>query len=807
MDPENLTPAMKQYVELKKKYSDCVIMFRMGDFYEMFYEDAKVASKELEITLTSRGKGEKMAPLAGIPHHALDQYLGRFVKKGYKIAICEQLEDPKFAKGLVKRGVVRVVTPGTLIGSGDLDASSNNYLMSVFANGEEYAVSFCDVSTGEFFVFSGGFDLVKDEVLRFKPAECVLPESLLVDQELVKNLKGLGMFVSDHSDRFYGFDYAKSTLLRHFGVLSLDGFGVSNDIEVKVAGGLLNYVLSTQMNDLLHIKSLKKVIKQDRMFLDAVAIKNLELVEGVSEKGSLFYVLNQTCTNMGVRLLKKWLKSPLMNRVKIEERYDAVGFFVKGLIVRDELKSILKNVGDVERLVGKIGYGNCSGRDLVALKNSLLGVQRINFDSGLLKELSSFGDFQGVIDLVSESIKEDCAVSIRDGGVIRLDYNSVLKELHDIKFGGKKFISSLEVQERERTGIRNLRIGFNRVFGYYIDVSKSNLHLVPKDYIRKQTLVNNERYVTEDLKKEEEKILTAEEKIKNLEYELFMEVVEKIKEYISVLQDVASKVAELDVILSFAFVSVQNNYVRPVLEESDILEIKDGRHPVVELEEDYVPNDTSLNVGEVMIITGPNFAGKSCYMRQVALIVIMAQVGCFVPGVVKMGLVDRVFTRVGAQDDLFSGKSTFMVEMEEVANILNNASSKSLIVFDEVGRGTSTYDGVSIAWAVVEYVYNKVKAKTMFATHYHVLNSMASDLDGVKNYNISVKEEMDEIVFLRKLVVGGTDKSFGIYVAKLAGVPADVVSRAREIQEKLESKDKFSGRVGGKMLDKQKSLF
>jgi len=807
MDDENLTPAMRQYVELKKKYSDCVIMFRMGDFYEMFYEDAVVASKELEITLTSRGKGEKKASLAGIPYHALDNYLGRFVKKGYKIAICEQLEDPKFAKGLVKRGIVRIVTPGTL-SAGDLDSGSNNFLMSLFVNGEIYGVSFCDVSTGEFFVYSGNFDLIKEEILRFNPKECIVPESLMVDQELIKGLKNLGVFVSDFSDRYFSYDYSKNTLLKHFNVLSLDGFGVDTELDVKVAGGLLNYILETQMNDLLHIKNLKKLRREDSMFLDNNAIKHLELLEGVSGKGSLFYVLNKTSTPMGARLLKKWLKSPLLKVVGINKRLDAVEFLVKNLMKREGLRELLNNVGDIERLVGKLGYGSCNGRDLIALKNSLLSVRKISFENGLLGELSKFGDFQEVIDLVCSAIKDDCNVSLKEGNVIKLNYNIELSDLYEIKLHGKRFISSLEAKERGRTGIKNLRIGFNRVFGYYIDVSNSNLDLAPKDYIRKQTLVNNERFVTEELKREEERILTAEEKIKNLEFELFNVIAEKCKKYILVLQDVARKVGELDVILSFSIVSVENNYVRPLIDNSDLLEVRDGRHPVVETEEDYIANDVNLKNGEIMVVTGPNFSGKSCYMRQVSLIVIMAQMGCFVPAsLARIGIVDRVFTRIGASDDLFAGKSTFMVEMEDVANILNNATSKSLVILDEVGRGTSTYDGVSVAWAVVEHIYNKIKCKTIFATHYHVLNSLEKDFEGINNYNIAVKEEDERIVFLRKLVKGGTDKSFGIYVAKMAGVPLEVVNRAKEIQESLEKKDKFSGRVSGKAVIEQKRLF
>ncbi|MBT7052884.1 DNA mismatch repair protein MutS [archaeon] len=798
MNIENLSPAMRQYAELKNKHPDCVIMFRMGDFYEMFYEDAITAAKELEITLTSRGKGERKAPLAGLPYHALEPYLKKLVKKGYKVAICEQLEDPKKAKGLVKRGVVRIVTPGTLY---EQEGKQNNYIMSLFVHGDNFYSAVCDVSTGEFFV-SEGKDYVNVE-------ECVIPSSLLVNKEIVSELKKKGLFLSEVEDRYFSQDYSYRTLTDHFKVLSLEGFGLSNnDSKVKAAGALLAYLRDTQMNALSHIKKIKVIFEKEEMILDNVAVRNLELFKNVldnSSKGSLISILDKTHTSMGARMIRKWLAKPLLDVNKINSRLEKVEFLIKNLLVREELKKILKEVSDLERLMGKVNLGSINPRDLLALKHSLKSIEGINIEE--FGDLAKFEGFSELISLIQKGIREDASVSIKDGGVINLEHNENLKELHDIRKNSRSYLSNLEMQEREKTGIKNLRIGFNRVFGYYFEVSAGNLSLVPDYFIRKQTLTNYERFVTEDLKREEEKILSAQEKIGELEQDLFSKIIEEVKEFTEVVQDVAIRVGEIDVLVSFAIVSIENNYCKPVIEDSEILEVEEGRHPVIELSTDYIPNYVSFNGFEVMIITGPNFSGKSCYMKQVALSVIMAQMGCFVPAKsAKVGIVDRIFTRIGAYDDMISGQSTFMVEMNETSNILNNATSKSLILLDEVGRGTSTYDGVSIAWAVVEYIYNRIKAKTLFATHYHVLNKLEGSFENIYNYNIAVKEEGEEIVFLRTLLKGGTDKSFGVYVAKLAGLPDEVIERAKEVQSKLEGSD-TSHKVDAKKLEEQKRLF
>ena len=798
MDPENLTPAMRQFAELKKEYGDCIIMFRMGDFYEMFYEDAEIAARELEITLTSRGKGEKKAPLAGIPHHALDPYLIRFVKKGYKVAICEQLEDPKKAKGLVKRGIVRIVTPGTLY---EQDSKSNSYILSLFAYGDKYYSAICDLSTGEFFV-SEGIDFgIADE--------CLIPESLFVNKELIEQLKSRGLFISKLEDKYFSFEVSYKILIDHFNLLSLEGFGLyRDDMRIRAAGALMYYLKDMQMNSVSHIKKISLRENHEYMVLDSVSLRNLEIFENLRDgslRGSLVSVLDKTQTAMGSRLLRRWLSEPLYNVEEINYRLSKVEYLTKNLMLRENLKKILKGIADIERLIARSNLNKINARDLLALKNSLLRIKQIQLDD--FGELSKFEGFDDLIIILENAIREDASAMLKDGGMIKWNFDPMLKDLHEIRTNSKHYLSSLEAKEREKSGIRNLRIGYNKVFGYYFEVSAGNLSAVPDYFIRKQTLANCERYITQELKEEEEKILTAQEKIGELEYDLFLKVLDEVKIYTEKIQEVALKVAQIDVLCSFAQVSEENNYVKPLVDDSNVLQIFEGRHPVVELNEDFIPNDTLFNEFEIMIITGPNFAGKSCYMKQVALIAIMAQVGCFVPAKdARIGVVDRVFTRIGAYDDLISGQSTFMVEMNETANILNNATSRSLILLDEIGRGTSTYDGVSIAWAVVEHIYNHVKAKTLFATHYHVLNKLSATFSKIKNYNIAVKETGDEIIFLRKLLEGGTDKSFGLYVAKLAGLPESVINRAREVQSELEDKDKLD-RINAKKLEEQKRLF
>jgi DNA mismatch repair protein MutS len=798
MDLANLTPAMRQYFELKQAHSDCIIMFRMGDFYEMFYEDAETAAKELEITLTSRGKGERKAPLAGLPYHALEPYLKKLVKKGYKVAICEQLEDPKKAKGLVKRGVVRIVTPGTLF---DEDTKNNSYIMSLFVYGENYYSAVCDLSTGEFYV-TNDFDIPHVE-------ECVIPSSLLVNQELIQELKSKGYYVSEVEDRYFSQEYSTRLLLEHFEVVSLEGFGLKGeDKRVRPAGALIAYLRDTQMQALTHIKSVHVQADYHFMVLDTTAVRNLELFRNIrdnSSKGSLISVLDKTLTAMGSRTLKKWIAKPLLNVEEINNRLDKVKFLYDNLIVREKLRQTLKQINDVERLIAKINFGSANPRDLLALRHSLEHIKQIQ-----IKELPNLGTYQGfdeAISIIHYSIREDATATLKNGGVISLEYDSNLNALHSIRKNSRQYLSNLEKQEREKTGISNLRIGYNKVFGYYFEVSRGNLHLAPEYFIRKQTLTNYERFVTEDLKREEEKILTAQEKIGELEQELYDKVIQELKMHTEVLQDVAKRIGILDVLSNFAQVATENNYTRPQVDNTNNMNVKKGRHPVVEIACDYVPNDTTFNGFEIMIITGPNFSGKSCYMKQVALINIMAQIGSFVPAdKAQIGVVDRVFTRIGAYDDLIAGQSTFMVEMSEAANILNNATSKSLVLLDEIGRGTSTYDGVAIAWSVIEYIYNRIKAKTMFATHYHVLNKLENSFENIWNYNIAVKEEGDSIVFLRTLLEGGTDKSFGVHVAKLAGLPEEVITRAKSVQSKLEESDK-THRVDMKKLENQKTLF
>jgi len=812
-DNMKLTPAMQQYAKAKKEHPDCVLLFRMGDFYETFYEDAKTVARELEITLTARGKGETRAPLAGIPYHALEPYLAKLVKKGYKVAICEQLEDPKLAKGIVKRGIVRIITPGTLVESNMLDSKSNNYLMSIFSNLDSFGISVVDISTGEFMCSEiEGFEKLKTEITRFNPAEIIIPESLKVNEDIIK---GLNAFTSSYPDQYFGKN-AYETLISHFNTSSLNGFGIENDkLSISSAGALLSYIKETQKTTLSYINKIRKFESNEYMVLDSATQKNLELIKNIhdaSNRGTLLSVLDKTVTPMGSRLLKKWILRPLIDVNKINERLDAVTEMKKESIKRVELKDMLKEVYDVERLISRVNFGSANPRDLVALKKSLNSIPRIknvleSFSSNLLKKTKDVPDVSAVSELISKAIKDEPALTLREGNVIRKGYNEELDKLSEIAYGGKGWILKLEEQEKKRTGISSLKVGFNRVFGYYITISKSNLHLVPNDYIRKQTLVNGERFITPELKEKETLILGAEEKIYALEYQIFQDVIKKISEYTEKIQDIANKIANLDVIISIANVSSDEHYVKPNINDSLALDIKDSRHPVVEqLESNFVPNDCFFDSEKTMhIITGPNMAGKSTYMRQVALIQLMAQIGCFVPcSSANIGIVDRIFTRVGAYDDLTMGQSTFMVEMTEAANILNNATEKSLIILDEIGRGTSTFDGISLAWSIAEHIHNNIKAKTLFATHYHQLNKLSEKLSGVKNYNIAVKEKEDEIIFLRKIIEGGTDKSYGIQVARLAGVPKSVIERSKIIMNRLEMEDEIAERVHKEFPKKEK---
>jgi DNA mismatch repair protein MutS len=805
---DKMTPAMRQYYEAKEKHKDALIFFRMGDFYESFGDDAKVIAKELEITLTSRGRdkeGEDM-PLAGIPYHAVDSYLPKLIKKGYKVAICEQLEDPKNAKGVVKRGVVRVITPGTVIDPSLISEQSNNYLMSISGEGAEFGVSFLDVSTGEFmttqFTDNGNYERIISEASRMHPAECILPPALFENKILADRLKELGMVLNKFDADAFDKKNARETLIRHFGVMTLEGMGCEMfPHAISSSGAALLYAKTTQMRDLAHIQSVRTYFENEYMALDSITLRNLEIIQGVrGDNSSLLKILDSTRTPMGGRLLQKILLKPLIFVGKITERLDAVDELVKKTLLRFDMRSQLSKIRDVERLIGRIVYGNSNARDLIALKVSLAALPEISkslkesdIRSGLLLNIiRSLGDFSDVVALLTRAIMDEPPPGVREGGMIKEGYNGKLDELKQMSLHGKDWIARMQQKERDRTGIKSLKIGYNSVFGYYIEVTKSNLAQVPPDYIRKQTTANGERFYTPELKEKEVMILSADEKRVALEHELFMEINSQLAAQAKELQATAAALGEIDVIANLAEVAVNNRYARPEVNESGNILIRDGRHPVVERTlSGFVPNDTQIDCQEnqFLLITGPNMAGKSTYMRQTALIVIMAQIGSFVPAsYASVGIVDRIFTRVGAFDDLASGQSTFMIEMLELANILNNATPKSFILLDEIGRGTSTYDGFSIAKAVVEFIHNKdrVGVRSLFATHYHQLTAVEGVLKRVKNYHIAVKEDGSDLIFLRKIIPGATDRSYGIHVARLAGVPLKVTQRAKEILKELE---------------------
>ncbi|MFH0701501.1 MAG: DNA mismatch repair protein MutS [Candidatus Woesearchaeota archaeon] len=817
IDNDILTPGMKQYQEVKKLHPDCLVMLRMGDFYEMFYEDAATAARELEITLTARGKGDKKAPLAGIPFHALEPYLAKLVKRGYKVAIVEQLEDPKLAKGLVKRGLVRIVTPGTIIESSMLNEKENNYIFALTSFGEEFALAACDLSTGEFFTTAlDNMAQLFHELSRYNPSECILPETLKVNQELIQKIQTCGCYVNYLMDYHFSYDKAKELLLKHFNLHNLDSFGLEEKkLNVSVSGALLRYLIDTQKNSLTHLKKISLMGSLNKMWLDSSTLRNLELLKNIkdgSARGTLLSVLDKTITCLGARLLKKWMKEPLLHQEAIEKRLNAVEELNKKVILREELIMKLEQVYDLERLISRVNYGNANARDLLSLKVSLQQIPAIKkklsvLQTSLLQEIGTMEELPEVAQLLEISLREDVPVSLREGGLIKSGYHPDLDQLQDIKHNSKKYLQELEEKEKQRAGIP-LRLGYTRVFGYFFEVTHRNVANVPLDWTRKQTTVNTERYISEELKLIEEKILGAEEKIVELEYQLFQGIAKKVAEHTIPIQEAALKLAVLDVLCSFSKVALENNYVKPSLVPDRVIQIRNGRHPVVEkMENNFIANDVQMGEGEMLIITGPNMAGKSTLMRQVALISLMAQMGCFVPAEeAVLGMVDRIFTRVGAYDDLSSGQSTFMIEMSETAAILNSATENSLIIVDEIGRGTSTFDGVSIAWSVAEYIYNKVKARTLFSTHYHVLNKLAEKFSRIKNYNIAVREVKGEVIFLHKLVPGGTDQSYGIHVAKLAGLPAEVVARASEIQEILEKDDEMMRRIKAKKLQEQTSL-
>ena len=817
------SPMMQHYLDTKSKYKDCILFYRLGDFYEMFFDDAINVSRELELTLTGKECGqEERAPMCGVPYHAAETYIARLISKGYKVAICEQLEDPKFAKGMVKRDVIRVVTPGTVMESNLLDDRKNNYIMSIYKNGIYFGVTVCDVSTGDFRTTeikeNNNFAVLLDEMAKYLPAELVVnPMMFDCTDEINKIKERFEVFVSRLEER--EFTDNADVLSQKFKIVDDENNEVDiskYSLAVPATNALLTYLLDTQKNNLDHINTLIVYSTAKYMALDINARRNLEITEKLrdkSKKGTLLWVLDRTATSMGGRLLRRWLNNPLIDVKQIGKRLDAVQELKDNLMLRGDLIESLKKVYDIERLAGKISYGSANGRDLISLKNSakqLPDIKRLlgEVKSDLLKESYEELDLlEDIYELIDKTIVDEPPISVKEGGLIKLGFNEEIDKLKTATTDGKNWIIQLEAEEREKTGIKGLKVGFNKVFGYYIEVTKSNISLVPDRYIRKQTLTNGERYITEELKNLENQILGAEEKVVNLEYNVFAEVRDKIEAQVERVQKSASVIAVLDCLCAFALVAEDQNYVRPQVDNSGVIDIKDGRHPVIEKilpSGSFVQNDTYLDKNEnrLAIITGPNMAGKSTYMRQVALITLMAQVGCFVPAsFAKIGVVDKIFTRVGASDDLSMGQSTFMVEMMEVAQILKEATANSLVILDEIGRGTSTYDGLSIAWAVAEYISNREKcgAKTLFATHYHELTDLENKLEGVKNYSVAVKEKGEDVIFLRKIVKGGTDESYGVHVAKLAGVPQVVTKRANEILKSIERKNVLNN----KKIEKQ----
>ena len=805
-----LTPMMQQYMKTKKQYKDCILFYRLGDFYEMFFEDAITASRELEITLTGKDCGlEERAPMCGVPFHAVDGYLNRLVSKGYKVAICEQVEDPKLAKGIVKREVIRIVTPGTNLNTQALEESKNNYLMCIACFQNRIGVSIVDVTTGDFYMTEvEGLAKLQDEIYKYMPTEIICNDAFVMSGYDIEDLKGrLGMAVYTLEPWYFDDDGCRKCLMNHFKVNTLAGLGLEDFPSGMIsAGAAMQYLLETQKTDLTHINHIIPYLASRFMLLDSSTRRNLELTETLREKqkkGSLLWVLDKTKTAMGARRLRSDIEQPLINIDDIKARLDAVEQLCKNTVSRDEIREYLNPIYDMERLLGKVSYKSANPRDLLAFANSMEMLPHIKtvlkeFDCKLLSEIEQEMDgLEDLYHLIKDAICDDPPVMIREGGMIRTGFDKDIDMLRTAKTEGKTWLAKLEEEDRERTGIKNLKIKYNKVFGYYFEVTNSYKDMVPDDYIRKQTLVNAERYMTPKLKELEDTILNAEDKLNTLEYDVFCKVRDDIAKELERIQKTAKAVARLDVFASLSVVAEQNHYVRPALNEKGVIDIKDGRHPVVEkmIDHDmFVANDTYLNNSNhcIAVITGPNMAGKSTYMRQSALIVLMAQLGSFVPAKsANIGIVDRIFTRVGASDDLASGQSTFMVEMNEVANILRNATSKSLLVLDEIGRGTSTFDGLSIAWAVIEHISNKklLGAKTLFATHYHELTELEGKMNNVNNYCIAVKEKGDDIVFLRKIIKGGADRSYGIQVAKLAGVPDMVIDRAKEIAEQLSDND------------------
>ena len=837
VDKEKCSPMMQKYLETKEQYNDCILFYRLGDFYEMFFDDAILVSRELEITLTGKDCGlEERAPMAGIPHHAAENYIARLVSKGYKVAICEQLEDPKTTKGIVKRGVIKVVTPGTVVESNMLEERKNNYIMSICKAGLYFGIAVSDISTGEFYSTeikeTNNFSLLMDEISRYSPAEIVANKMMNESEAEILKIKTRfpEVYITSCDESYFSEDVSKT--VQNFRLVDSKG----NDIEkaddkllsIASINALKEYITSTQMTDLSHINKVVIYSVSKYMSLDINARRNLEITEKLrdrSKKGTLLWVLDKTSTSMGGRLLRRWLNDPLIDEVEINKRLGAVEELKNDIMLRGEVIENLKKVYDIERLAGKMAYGNGTPRDMITLKNSLSRLPDIrqvlqNVNSEYLKEIyQNIDELKDIHGLIEKSIVDDPPMTTKDGGYIKLGYDENIDTLKHATTDGKSWLMKLETDEKEKTGIKSLKIGFNKVFGYYIEVTNLYKDMVPDTYIRKQTLTNGERYITEELKNMENQILGAEEKVIKLELEAFRQIREEIAGNVKRMQKTAEAISSLDVLTSFAQVAEEMNYCKPTINKDGILNIKEGRHPVIEKmlsSGEFVSNDTYLDTDQnrLAIITGPNMAGKSTYMRQVALITLMAQVGSFVPATeATIGVVDKIFTRVGASDDLSMGQSTFMVEMMEVASILKEATKNSLVILDEIGRGTSTYDGLSIAWAVAEYIADKEKcgAKTLFATHYHEMTTLEKEGNGIKNYSIAVKEKGEDIIFLRKIVEGGTDESYGVHVAKLAGVPKDVTKRANEILKSLERKsvlkDKKPEKEDKKKVEGQFDMF
>ena len=805
-----LTPMMQQYVKTKEQYKDCILFYRLGDFYEMFFDDALTASRELEITLTGKDCGqEERAPMCGIPYHAVDGYLNKLVSKGYKVAICEQMEDPKTAKGLVKREVIRIVTPGTNLSMQALDETKNNYLMCIIYMDDGFGVSIADVSTGDYYVTEVDSDKkLMDEITKFSPAEIIHNDSFCMSGVDLTDIKErMNIAVSALDSWYIDEEQCQERLKRHFKVSMLDGLGLKDyPVGIIAAGALLQYLYETQKNSLVHLTHITPYNSSKYMIIDSSTRRNLELLETLREnqkRGSLLWVLDKTKTAMGARLLRTWIEQPYIDKERIERRLDAIEEINGELINRDEIREYLNPVYDLERLISKISCKTANPRDLIAFKSSLAMIPHIKYlmenykSAELLDIYEKMDGLEDLCQLIEGAINDDPPIALKDGGIIKDGFNEDIDKYRQAKTEGKQWLSQLETRERENTGIKNLRVKFNKVFGYYLEVTNSYKDMVPESWMRKQTLTNAERYITPELKELEDMILGAEDKLFALEYDLFAMIRDQIAAEVSRIQTTAKALARMDVLASLSLVSERSHYVRPKINTKGVIDIKGGRHPVVEKMSGgqmFIENDTYLDnhTQRISIITGPNMAGKSTYMRQSALIVLMAQMGCFVPAdSANIGIVDRIFTRVGASDDLASGQSTFMVEMTEVANILRNATKDSLLILDEIGRGTSTFDGLSIAWAVVEHISNPklLGAKTLFATHYHELTELEGKLSNVTNYCIAVKEQGDDIIFLRKIVRGGADKSYGIQVAKLAGVPDSVIARAKELVEELVSAD------------------